>query len=68
MFLKVYIETASFQNVVNATNNFSLFENENITVRNIISEEEALARNFENVDIQWALGVSHNIMDYFHMY
>ena len=55
---KVYIESAPFVYDGNTTNNLSMMEyNEEIGIT-VISEEEAIERNFANVEIVWTLMVS----------
>ena len=55
---KVYIESAPVGYDVNTTNNLSLVEyNEELGIK-VKSEEEALERNFANIEIVWTLTVS----------
>ena len=54
----MYIESAPFGYDGNTTNNLSLVEyNEEIGLK-VISEEEAIERNFANIEIVWTLTVS----------
>ena len=55
---KVYIESAPFGYDGNTTNNLSMMEyNEEIGIT-VISEEEAIERNFATVENVWTLKVS----------
>ena len=55
---KVYIESALSGYDVDATNNLSLVEHNEEINKKVISEEEAIERDFDYVEIVWTLKVS----------
>ena len=54
LLVKVYFEIAA----LNSTHNISAMENDEDMVKKMITEEEAIEREFENVQIIWTLMAS----------
>ena len=55
---KLFIESASTAYDVNNTNNLSLVEHNEEINKKVISEEEAIERDFDCVEFVWTLKVS----------